>query len=102
MVDLGLIVAGLGVANLYPSTLALTLETAPQQLDQASARASLASGISIIALPLLLGRIADRVGITPAFALVGVLTVLAATLLIFASALQTRATGALARRAQTD
>ena len=59
----GLVVAGLGVANLYPITLSLAMESAPQQLDQASARASLASGTAIIALPLLLGRIADRVGI---------------------------------------
>jgi fucose permease len=90
LVAVGLIVAGLGVANLYPSTLSLAVGAAPGQLDQASARASLASGTAIIALPLLLARIADRVGITPAFGLVGVLTLLAAALLLAASALLSR------------
>jgi predicted MFS family arabinose efflux permease len=90
LMALGLIVAGLGVANLYPSTLSLEMGAAPGQPDQASARASLASGTAILALPLLLGRLADLVGITPAFGLVGVLTVLSAVLLLAATALQAR------------
>ncbi len=57
----------------------------------------MASGTAILALPLLLGRIADSVGITLAFGLVGVLTVLAAALLLAVTALLARTTGAVAR-----
>ncbi len=98
VVAFGLMVAGLGVANLYPTTLALAVGTAPAQPDQASARATLASGTAIIALPLLLGRIADSVGITLAFGLVGVLTVLAAALLLAVTALLVRTADVAARR----
>ena len=97
----GLMVAGLGVANLYPTTLSLAVGTAPEQPDQASARASLASGTAIIALPLLLGRIADSVGITLAFGLVGVLTVLAVALLLAVTALLARTAGAVGRETQS-
>jgi fucose permease len=90
VVAVGLVVAGLGVANLYPTTLSLAVGAAPGQLDQAGARASLASGTAILALPLLLGRIADAVGITPAFGLVGVLTFAAALLLAAATRLTGR------------
>jgi MFS family permease len=83
----GLVVAGLGVANFYPTTLALAVGTAPDLLDRASARASLASGTAILTLPLLLGRIADSVGILGAFALVPLLIVLAALLLLLVSRL---------------
>jgi fucose permease len=90
LVAVGLVAAGLGVANLYPTTLALAVGVAPGQPDQASARASLASGTAIIALPFLLGRIADQVGIAPAFALVGVLTLAAAALLLLVTRLLAR------------
>ncbi len=94
-VAVGLIVAGLGVANLYPTTLSQAVGVAPGQPDQASARASLASGAAIIGLPLLLGRIADQVGITLAFGLVVVLTILAVILLITATRVMARATQAV-------
>jgi hypothetical protein len=102
VVAAGLVVAGLGVANLYPSTLALAVGAARDLIDQATARASLASGTAIIALPLLLGRMADRVGITPAFGLVGVLTVLAAALLLAVTALLSRTPGLPAQGTQSD
>jgi hypothetical protein len=47
---------------------------------QASARASLASGSAILALPLILGRLADAIGIRPAYGLV--LFVLAALFIL--------------------
>jgi fucose permease len=75
------------VANFYPTTLALAVGAAPDLLDRASARASLASGTAILALPLLLGRIADSIGILGAFALVPLLIVLAALLLLLVSRL---------------
>jgi hypothetical protein len=48
----------------------LALGAAPGRTVQASARATLASGIAIITLPLVLGRLADAVGIGPAYGVV--------------------------------
>ena len=61
---------GLGIANLYPLLLSLTLGTASNNTVQASARATLASGVAILTLPLVLGRLADAVGIGLAFGVV--------------------------------
>jgi fucose permease len=71
----GLALAGVGVANLYPLLLAQAIGTAPGRTDLASARASLASGIAILLLPLLLGNLADRLGIGQAYGLIGVLII---------------------------
>jgi fucose permease len=76
----GLFITGLGVAGLYPLILALAIGTAGGNTVQASARATLASGTAILALPLVLGRLADMTGIRPAYAVVTVL--LAGVLLI--------------------
>jgi len=66
----GLFITGLGVANLYPLILSLAISTAPGKTVQAGARATLASGTAILTLPLVLGRLADSVGIDLAYALV--------------------------------
>jgi fucose permease len=66
----GLFITGLGVANLYPLLLSLTIGAANGNTVQASARATLASGTAILALPLALGRIADAVGIRSAYGVV--------------------------------
>lgn len=66
----GLFVAGIGVANLYPLTVALALGAAPVRADEAGARLSLASGTAILSAPFLLGALADTVGIRPAYAVV--------------------------------
>jgi fucose permease len=66
----GLFTAGLGVANLYPLLLSQAISAADGNTVQAGARATLASGTAILALPLALGRLADAVGIRPAYGLV--------------------------------
>lgn len=71
----GLFLSGLGVANLYPLLLSLAIGAANGDTVQAGARATLASGTAILALPLALGRLADAVGIRPAFGVVLVLLV---------------------------
>ena len=81
--QLGLAVAGLGVAGLYPLILTIGIAAAGAQTTLASARAVLASGLAILLLPLLLGRLADSVGIADAYAVVGLL--LAALLLLMAA-----------------
>ena len=79
----GLFLAGIGVANLYPQLLALAVGTAANQTDVASARASLASGLAILCLPLLLGGLADHIGIGYAYGLVVVLLLLVGVGILF-------------------
>ena len=66
----GLFLTGLGVANLYPLILSQTIGAADGNTVQASARATLASGTAILTLPLVLGRLADTVGIRSAYGVV--------------------------------
>lgn len=67
---LGLFGTGLGIASLYPLILSLALGAAGTQTVQASTRTTLASGIAILTLPLLLGRLADSAGIREAYSVV--------------------------------
>ena len=71
----GLFLTGLGVANLYPLILSLAIGASRNNPIQASARATLASGAAILTLPLVLGRLADAVGIGPAYGIVVALLV---------------------------
>jgi fucose permease len=71
----GLFVTGLGVASLYPMILSLAIGTASDSTVQASVRATLASGTAILALPLVLGRLADMVGIRQAYGVVAFLLI---------------------------
>jgi len=66
----GLFITGLGVANLYPLLISLAIDASNGNTIQAGARATLASGTAILALPLALGRLADAVGIRSAYAVV--------------------------------
>ena len=67
---LGLFLTGVGVANLYPLLLSLAISAADGNTVQAGARATLASGMAILALPLALGRFADALGIRSAYGIV--------------------------------
>lgn len=71
----GLFVTGLGVASLYPLILSFAIGAAKGQTVQASARATLASGTAILTLPLVLGRLADAIGIRQAYGVVAVLLI---------------------------
>jgi MFS family permease len=66
---LGLFVCGLGIANLYPLSLSLTLDAAPGREDRANARTQLILGVIAAASPYLLGSLADQRGLATAFAL---------------------------------
>ena len=70
---LGLFLCGLGIANLYPLSLALTLDAARGREDQANARSQLVLGLVAAASPYLLGSLADQHGLATAFALEPVL-----------------------------
>lgn len=78
----GLVLAGLGVASLYPVILSLAIGTAPAYEGQAGARATLASGVAILALPLLLGRLADLAGLKAAYSVVAVLLVVVLLMMV--------------------
>jgi fucose permease len=70
-----LFVTGLGVANLYPLILSLAIGAAGNNTIQAGVRATLATGTAVLTLPLVLGRLADLVGIQPAYGVVVVLLI---------------------------
>jgi MFS family permease len=76
----GLFIAGVGVAVLYPVGIAAALAVAPRQLAAAGARLTLASGIAILVAPLALGAIADLTGVVAGWALVIGLAVVALVL----------------------
>jgi len=81
----GLFLVGLGVANLYPLTVALAVARAPGQTDQAAARTQLLIGVAVIAAPLTLGALADEIGVFRAFAVEPVLIAVAMFLLLVSS-----------------
>jgi fucose permease len=66
----GLVLTGLGIANLYPLILSAALSETPAQANAASGRFAFGIGVAIFAAPLLLGRMADTLGIQRAYGVV--------------------------------
>jgi MFS family permease len=89
----GLFVCGLGVANLYPLSLALALAAAPGNGDIANARVQLLGGVLVVAAPYLLGSLADHLGLHAAFTIEPVLIGAAALLLLAGLRLSRAAAG---------
>jgi fucose permease len=87
---LGLLVAGLGIANLYPLAVSLTIGTVPQWADSASARIALGSGIAAVVVPFVLGAFADRVGLWSAYSIVAVLLLCIIVVIVLANRLAKR------------
>lgn len=82
---IGLTMMGLGVANLYPTILALMMHSAGEFKGLAGALATLASGTAIFFLPMILGSLADQTGIKRAFLIVlGLFALLGVVLLVAA------------------
>jgi len=63
----GTALAGLGIAVLYPFTLARLVETPGLGLQRGSALAALASGTAVLGAPLLLEQLASGLGLRTAF-----------------------------------
>lgn len=78
----GLFVCGLGVANLYPLSLARALAAAPGNGDGVNGATQLLGGALMIAAPYLLGSLADQLGLRAAFAVEPVLIGACALLLL--------------------
>lgn len=82
----GLFICGLGVANLFPLTLATASGIAPFRLaNTASARISLGSGTAILVVPQVLGSAADQIGIQNAYGIILIFAGLAAAMTYFAN-----------------
>jgi predicted MFS family arabinose efflux permease len=79
-----LCITGMGVALLYPLTLALAIAASGGRTDAASVRAGFASGIAIAVAPFALGGLADAAGLRAAYAVVPALAVLGAVALMLA------------------
>jgi MFS family permease len=86
----GLFVCGVGIANLYPLSVALTLDAAGGHEDRANARTQLLGGLISATAPFLLGSLADVHGLAAAFAVEPVL--IAACLLLLITGLRARRT----------
>lgn len=89
----GLLVVGLGVANLVPLNISAAIGIAPTQPDLASGRLISASGLALLISPFVLGWLADLVGIQQAFTFVMVLAVLMFSLMVAGYLKTNRATG---------
>ncbi len=79
---LGLFVAGLGIANLFPLTLSIAIGLAADQSNKASARVSLGVGTALLTAPLLLGWLADRLSLQNAYGIVIVFVVAASAIVV--------------------
>jgi fucose permease len=62
----GLALCGFGVSNFYPLALSLSIGAAEGQTAAASSWAAAAAGAAIFSMPLLLGLVADRAGLSAA------------------------------------
>lgn len=69
----GLCLAAVGIANLFPFSLATVLGVAQTQAGAASARLSLGAGLALLVAPLVVGAVADRNGLQAAYGLVPLL-----------------------------
>jgi fucose permease len=65
----GLLVTGLGIALLYPITIARAIASRPASPDKAAARCALASGLAIGGAPLLLAQLAQHLELHVAYLL---------------------------------
>lgn len=86
----GLFIVGIGVANLFPFTLATAISVSSQQVDQASARISMGSGVAIFMAPLLLGWVADQLAIQTAYGIVLLLAFIAIVVVVTANRMAAR------------
>jgi MFS family permease len=73
----GLFVAGLGVANLYPLTVAVAAGVVPERVDEATSRLAIAAGTAVLTAPLAVGALSDLAGMRWGFGIVVPLLVIA-------------------------
>src|SRR3954470_20389429 len=91
----GLSLLGIGLGNLFPMGLSVTVALAPGQAGPASGRAVAVAAFAVLLAPLTVGTLADASSLTAALGVVPVTLVLAAAALTLVLRAQTRASGAL-------
>lgn len=85
---LGLFITGLGIANLFPLTLAIASSSVGiTQSDAASARISLSSGSAVLIMPQVLGILADKTNLNTAHAMILILLFFALMVVLYANRL---------------
>jgi len=91
---LGLLVIGLGVANMYPLAIGFCMAAAGGTSARASGRAIIAPGVAILLNPPLLGTIADHAGLHAAQLVIPAFLVLTLIAFAVATTLQSRRSAA--------
>jgi hypothetical protein len=66
----GLFVAGIGIANFYPLTIAAAASAAADRPDQATARLAISGAGAMLTVPLIVGLISDLVDMRWGFGIV--------------------------------
>jgi|SRR5579885_1963092 len=87
LVVLGLIILGLGQSNVYPFALSAAIGASPGKAAKATATMSLSTGAAIFGAPLLLGMLADKIGIGQSYGLIAIFFAAALTAAAFAFAI---------------
>lgn len=77
----GLVLLGLGVAALFPLGLSLAVAAAPHRAAEVSGRCVVAGSAAVLLGPLVVGQLADGVGLRPALVVVPAALLGAAVLL---------------------
>jgi fucose permease len=66
----GLSITGLGIGGVYPLGVSAAIASVPENSDAPAARLAIGGGGAILVAPLVLGALADRIGIATAFGIV--------------------------------
>jgi fucose permease len=90
----GLFITGLGIGGVYPLGVSAAIAAAPQNTDAAAARLAVGGGGAILTAPLVLGALADRIGIGTAFGIVVPMLLAALSLALVAGLRDRRASSA--------
>ena len=81
---------GVGIGNLFPLGLSVTVSLAPDRAQLASGRAVFMTSFAVLLAPLTVGTLADATSLTAALAVVPVALAFAATCLTLVTRAQTR------------
>src|SRR4051794_29251661 len=92
---LGLTLLGIGIGNLFPMGISVTVALAPAQAALASGRAVVVTSFAVLLAPLTVGSLSDATSLTTALGVVPVVLALAAAALTLVRRAQTRASDAL-------
>ncbi|HEY9713938.1 MAG TPA: MFS transporter [Chroococcales cyanobacterium] len=86
----GLLLTGLGIANMYPLCFANAIAVVPSQASRAVARLSLLCGMAQLSTPFILSVIADRAGLFSAFSMIAAVLVVCLGAIFATNALAVR------------